>query len=240
MRDRLRRQIPDVIGLLESTQTLKLRNKKPKTLAKRNGRQQRLSAPGQNGILAPPQHPSNTLDQIGHRPPPQSRPGRMSQPPPPAYPLGPVYPPSTSSSTPSTQHGYTPAREAQLAGPLMSMCSTTATTFAADSFSDFEGPISEFAGAGDLEETRVYTRTELLRHRPHSDLAVLAPRPHPSPPVKERDERSCAICYDDEEPMMALVPCGHVPACIKCSPNLTSCPLCRKPVTNRIQLYFLG
>ena len=47
----------------------------------------------------------------------------------------------------------------------------------------------------------------------------------------------CVVCL--EKPVqVALVPCGHVCACVSCSSGLKSCPLCRRSVDMKLELFF--
>ncbi|EDV96091.1 death-associated inhibitor of apoptosis 1 [Drosophila grimshawi] len=52
-----------------------------------------------------------------------------------------------------------------------------------------------------------------------------------------REEKLCKICYA-EEYNTAFLPCGHVVACAKCASSVTKCPLCRKPFTDVMRVYF--
>lgn len=51
------------------------------------------------------------------------------------------------------------------------------------------------------------------------------------------EEKLCKICYADEY-NTAFLPCGHVVACAKCASSVTKCPLCRKPFTDVMRVYF--
>lgn len=58
------------------------------------------------------------------------------------------------------------------------------------------------------------------------------------PPQKVLDDaRICKICYNDELGVVFL-PCGHIVACVKCAPGMTSCAVCRKPVTMTVRAFF--
>ncbi|EDV40748.1 uncharacterized protein Dana_GF10661, isoform B [Drosophila ananassae] len=56
-----------------------------------------------------------------------------------------------------------------------------------------------------------------------------------SPSIPE--EKMCKICYGAEY-NTAFLPCGHVVACAKCASSVTKCPLCRKPFTDVMRVYF--
>lgn len=55
------------------------------------------------------------------------------------------------------------------------------------------------------------------------------------PPVSE--EKLCKICYMDEKNAV-FVPCGHVVSCIKCSLSVKECPVCRRPYTGVMRVFF--
>ncbi|EDW80089.1 uncharacterized protein Dwil_GK23971 [Drosophila willistoni] len=62
----------------------------------------------------------------------------------------------------------------------------------------------------------------------------------PSPPNGSAtipEEKLCKICYAAEY-NTAFLPCGHVVACAKCASSVTKCPLCRKPFTDVMRVYF--
>lgn len=51
------------------------------------------------------------------------------------------------------------------------------------------------------------------------------------------EEKLCKICFGAEY-NTAFLPCGHVVACAKCASSVTKCPLCRKPFTDVMRVYF--
>ncbi|XP_076750908.1 baculoviral IAP repeat-containing protein 8 [Xylocopa sonorina] len=51
------------------------------------------------------------------------------------------------------------------------------------------------------------------------------------------DARLCKICYNGELGVVFL-PCGHMVACVKCAPGMTSCAICREPVTMTVRAFF--
>ncbi|XP_002020978.2 death-associated inhibitor of apoptosis 1 [Drosophila persimilis] len=61
------------------------------------------------------------------------------------------------------------------------------------------------------------------------------PAPNGSPVIPE--EKLCKICYAAEY-NTAFLPCGHVVACAKCASSVTKCPLCRKPFSDVMRVYF--
>ncbi|ALC43259.1 th [Drosophila busckii] len=60
---------------------------------------------------------------------------------------------------------------------------------------------------------------------------------NPAPPASLHEEGLCKICYAAEY-NTAFLPCGHVVACAKCASSVTKCPLCRKPFTDVMRVYF--
>ncbi|XP_008554573.1 baculoviral IAP repeat-containing protein 7-B isoform X1 [Microplitis demolitor] len=48
------------------------------------------------------------------------------------------------------------------------------------------------------------------------------------------DARMCKICYNEELGVVFL-PCGHMVACTKCAPGMTSCAVCREPVSMTVR-----
>jgi len=49
----------------------------------------------------------------------------------------------------------------------------------------------------------------------------------------------CSVCMD-KAATVAMVPCGHLCCCSKCATGLTSCPVCRAPVTKTQVIYMAG
>lgn len=54
--------------------------------------------------------------------------------------------------------------------------------------------------------------------------------------VTEDDKGCCSICYD-REISTAFYDCGHVVACKECANRIDSCPVCRKRVLARLELF---
>lgn len=68
-----------------------------------------------------------------------------------------------------------------------------------------------------------------------------APRPtqpSPSAPVLESRDMTteCVVCMDQKSDVV-LLNCGHVCCCFNCSNSLTSCPICRNPVVQRVRIF---
>lgn len=58
-----------------------------------------------------------------------------------------------------------------------------------------------------------------------------------SSPKCSSDVLLCKICYA-EEVGAVFFPCGHMMACMKCALSLTSCAICRQPVTGFFRAFF--
>ncbi|KAK5712971.1 hypothetical protein LTR17_017750 [Elasticomyces elasticus] len=54
--------------------------------------------------------------------------------------------------------------------------------------------------------------------------------------VTEEDRGLCTICYE-REMTTAFYDCGHVLACGNCAAKIDNCPICRRRVVGRLQLY---
>ncbi|ELR20545.1 zinc finger, C3HC4 type (RING finger) domain containing protein [Acanthamoeba castellanii str. Neff] len=48
--------------------------------------------------------------------------------------------------------------------------------------------------------------------------------------------QECVLCLDKARNAV-LVPCGHACCCLGCAKKLTSCPLCRKEITDKLAIY---
>ena len=57
---------------------------------------------------------------------------------------------------------------------------------------------------------------------------------------REREDKLCCICQDEEKCIMML-PCRHLCICERCQALLknhgNSCPMCRRPVKQMIKAY---
>ncbi|GLV43985.1 Death-associated inhibitor of apoptosis 1 [Carabus blaptoides fortunei] len=53
---------------------------------------------------------------------------------------------------------------------------------------------------------------------------------------KVDDGRVCKICYTEELGVVFL-PCGHIVACVKCAPSLSTCAVCRQPFTATVRAF---
>ena len=54
--------------------------------------------------------------------------------------------------------------------------------------------------------------------------------------VTDEDKGRCQICFE-REMNTAFYECGHVLACGKCAGKIDTCPVCRKRVLARIELF---
>lgn len=84
----------------------------------------------------------------------------------------------------------------------------------------------------------VVYRQKLSRPGPRKKIKKLAAAPAvPVVPQQEKDGASCAICLDARA-SCAAVPCGHLAYCNDCLAGLQDCAICRKPIEQRVQIYF--
>lgn len=58
----------------------------------------------------------------------------------------------------------------------------------------------------------------------------------PSAPPIEVDEDICKICFINELECV-FYDCGHMMCCIKCSSDLTHCPICRNEIIQSIKVF---
>ena len=54
--------------------------------------------------------------------------------------------------------------------------------------------------------------------------------------VTDEDKGCCSICYD-KEINTAFYDCGHVVACRECANKIDQCPICRRRVVARLELF---
>lgn len=50
------------------------------------------------------------------------------------------------------------------------------------------------------------------------------------------DARLCQICFVEERGVVFL-PCGHLVACVRCAPSLSTCAVCRQPLTGTVRAF---
>ncbi|KAL7733451.1 hypothetical protein ACLKA6_004931 [Drosophila palustris] len=93
---------------------------------------------------------------------------------------------------------------------------------------------AESVNAGDVAPTAATRIFDKIVAQGGSEGAVLAKS---TPTVAIPEEKLCKICYGAEY-NTAFLPCGHVVACAKCASSVTKCPLCRKPFTDVMRVYF--
>ncbi|KAF5400190.1 Leucine Rich repeat-containing domain protein [Paragonimus heterotremus] len=67
---------------------------------------------------------------------------------------------------------------------------------------------------------------------PAEEIAPSAP-----PEIIARFEQECCVCQDSKC-LVILLYCGHVCVCTGCAVKLLVCPLCRMPISQRIQLQY--
>ncbi|XP_017080908.1 death-associated inhibitor of apoptosis 1 [Drosophila eugracilis] len=93
---------------------------------------------------------------------------------------------------------------------------------------------SEATSSGDVPPSVIPTAATRIFDK-IQETAAAVPLTNNSSSIPE--EKLCKICYGAEY-NTAFLPCGHVVACAKCASSVTKCPLCRKPFTDVMRVYF--
>jgi hypothetical protein len=52
----------------------------------------------------------------------------------------------------------------------------------------------------------------------------------------EEEDKTCKICMDSNIECV-FVECGHMICCMKCSPSLKICPVCRATIVKIVKVY---
>ncbi|XP_030570106.1 death-associated inhibitor of apoptosis 1 isoform X1 [Drosophila novamexicana] len=137
--------------------------------------------------------------------------------------------PASSPSPPASQHSSSPSVDSLSSAPvpdaLAAPSASTATVVAA---------AAAASGGDDVAPTcaaRIYDKI-LAQGCPEGAALASA-----AGGVTVPEEKLCKICYAAEY-NTAFLPCGHVVACAKCASSVTKCPLCRKPFTDVMRVYF--
>ncbi len=88
----------------------------------------------------------------------------------------------------------------------------------------------------------------IFRRRNNNNGSRQIHQPHSRPPLSSirssttkqnsPDDNCCVICRDEQR-RVVLMPCRHMCLCTSCSLSATirNCPLCRKPINNRLSVY---
>ncbi|XP_023169809.1 death-associated inhibitor of apoptosis 1 [Drosophila hydei] len=100
------------------------------------------------------------------------------------------------------------------------------------------GPPEAAASEGDVAPTaatRIYDK--IVAQCGSDSTAMPTAATATGAPSVVPEEKLCKICYAAEY-NTAFLPCGHVVACAKCASSVTKCPLCRKPFTDVMRVYF--
>lgn len=58
--------------------------------------------------------------------------------------------------------------------------------------------------------------------------------PIPAPPASSSD--SCVVCLDARQ-CVVFLPCKHLACCSACAPSMTTCPICRATITERMNIF---
>lgn len=56
-----------------------------------------------------------------------------------------------------------------------------------------------------------------------------------APPIETFQSTECVICLEKKCDIIFL-PCGHLCCCSNCEPAMTSCPLCRAPISQKVKI----
>jgi len=67
---------------------------------------------------------------------------------------------------------------------------------------------------------------------PEEEGAASAPS---APPIETFQSTECVVCLERKCDIIFL-PCGHLCSCSSCEPDLSSCPLCRAPILQRVKI----
>ncbi|KAH8343117.1 hypothetical protein KR059_005281 [Drosophila kikkawai] len=120
-----------------------------------------------------------------------------------------------------------------LAEEVVSTASSRSTISAEEDVSSSaassSGDVAPSAPAAQSAATRIFEKIV------ESTAATSVPTASNGSTIPE--EKLCKICYGAEY-NTAFLPCGHVVACAKCASSVTKCPLCRKPFTDVMRVYF--
>lgn len=82
----------------------------------------------------------------------------------------------------------------------------------------------------DLFQIQVEGLRRPHRSRRHSRRSVENYR------VNNNDSMTCTVCLDQPKEML-FRPCGHVATCQQCAESLSTCPLCRARIDEKIRTY---
>ncbi|XP_014228800.1 death-associated inhibitor of apoptosis 1-like isoform X1 [Trichogramma pretiosum] len=87
--------------------------------------------------------------------------------------------------------------------------------------------------------TEMQTETQAVPSSNQSQQSALAQQAQKANNEKKSidDARVCKICYNEELGVVFL-PCGHMVACVKCAPGMTTCAVCRETVTMTVRAFF--
>jgi len=66
--------------------------------------------------------------------------------------------------------------------------------------------------------------------------SVSTPQENGSEEMVLEDARVCQICFMEERGVVFL-PCGHLVACVRCAPSLSTCAVCRQPFTGTVRAF---
>ncbi|KAH8234869.1 hypothetical protein KR032_004627, partial [Drosophila birchii] len=124
------------------------------------------------------------------------------------------------------------------AGPMAEEVVTTTTSRSSDIVAEEDVTSYAASSSGDVVPSAPAANTAATRIFEKIVESTSAPTvPAVSNGSTIPEEKLCKICYGAEY-NTAFLPCGHVVACAKCASSVTKCPLCRKPFTDVMRVYF--
>lgn len=88
---------------------------------------------------------------------------------------------------------------------------------------------------GLLQDTQISQESSSSMQSVPQD-SVSTPQENGSDGMVIDDARVCLICYTEERGVVFL-PCGHLVACVKCAPSLSTCAVCRQPFTGTVRAF---
>jgi len=103
-----------------------------------------------------------------------------------------------------------------------------------------EEPVLKRDDSGTMEEEKPALEREVSESMADGGApADAGEKKEEKKPEAGEEEDRCTICMD-RKATVAMVPCGHLCCCDKCSQGLQSCPICRAPVTKTQVIYMAG
>uniref|UniRef100_A0A6B2LWW0 RING-type domain-containing protein n=1 Tax=Arcella intermedia TaxID=1963864 RepID=A0A6B2LWW0_9EUKA len=51
-----------------------------------------------------------------------------------------------------------------------------------------------------------------------------------------QEKQACVVCLTDKKAMV-FVPCGHMSCCVNCSGRVSTCPVCRAAISQKVKVF---